>query len=136
MWYVGENVNDGDNGGDENEGKNDGDNNNNNRPVIFLPTSIDSTSMFHDLSPGANNAASNILTLLLIVQLIGSTVTNEVLDRLYGQIAFSFFQGESYGYIGSRRFLKDVLEGFECTEGDEGVASVYKRKDEKNVARV
>eukprot|EP00579_Thalassiosira_antarctica_P001137 CAMPEP_0201866898 /NCGR_PEP_ID=MMETSP0902-20130614/1321_1 /ASSEMBLY_ACC=CAM_ASM_000551 /TAXON_ID=420261 /ORGANISM="Thalassiosira antarctica, Strain CCMP982" /LENGTH=872 /DNA_ID=CAMNT_0048391945 /DNA_START=21 /DNA_END=2639 /DNA_ORIENTATION=+ len=134
LGYAGENAN-ADNDGDENEGENDGDNNNNDRPVILLSTSIDSTSMFHDLSPGANNAASNILTLLLTAQLIGSTVTDEVLDGLYGQIAFSFFQGESYGYIGSRRFLKDVLEGFQCTEGDEGVASVYKRKDEANVAR-
>ena len=107
LGYAGENANDGDNGGDENEGKNDGDNNNNNRPVIFLPTSIDSTSMFHDLSPGANNAASNILTLLLIAQPIGSTVTDEVLDRLYGQIAFSFFQGRELWIY----WLASIFEG-------------------------
>ena len=107
LGYAGENANDSGNGGDENEGENDGDNNNNNRPVIFFPTSIDLTSMFHNLSPRANNAASNILMLLLIAQLIGSTVTNEVLDKLYVQIAFSFFQGESYGL----NWLASIFEG-------------------------
>ncbi|KAL7533159.1 hypothetical protein ACHAXR_005073 [Thalassiosira sp. AJA248-18] len=115
------------NGNADNGGENDS---SSNKPVILVTASIDSTSMFHDLSPGANNAASNILTLLMAAQLIGSSIKDEALDELYGQIAFAFFQGESYGYIGSRRFLKDVMEGFECSGGNEGVASVYKAKDE------
>jgi len=130
LGYGGESDNANDN---EDGGENDA--NNNNRPVILLATSIDSTSMFHDLSPGANNAASNTLTLLLAAQLVGSSVKDDVLDSLYGQIVFGFFQGESYGYMGSRRFLKDVLEGFQCTEGNEGVPSVYKKKDEANTQR-
>ncbi|KAL9186946.1 hypothetical protein ACHAXT_010666 [Thalassiosira profunda] len=128
LGYSGDaNNNNGENG--------DNNNGNGNRSTILVSTSIDSTSMFHDLSPGANNAASNTLALLMAANLIGSSITDEVLDQLYGRIAFAFFQGESYGYIGSRRFVKDIVGGFECTDGNEGVPSVYKRKDEENVAR-
>ena len=123
------------NGNGDGEGEN-GNNNNSNKPTILIATSIDSTSMFHDLSPGANNAASNILTVLMAANLLGSTVTDSTFDELYGRITFAFFQGESYGYIGSRRFLKDVLNGgFDCTAGNDGVPSVYKRKDEATVVR-
>lgn len=107
------------------------------RPTILVATSIDSTSMFHDLSPGANTAASNILAVLMAANLIGTTVTDATLDGLYGRIVFTFFQGESYGYIGSRRFLKDLIidensKGFECTNGATNgiVPTVHKRKDE------
>ena len=105
-------------------------NNNNNaaKPTILVSTSIDSTSMFHDVVPGASSAASNILTLLMASHLLGSTVPDSSLDTLYGKITFAFFQGESYGYLGSRRFIKDVVEGFSCANGEEGVSSVYKTK--------
>lgn len=85
------------------------------RPVIMVATGMDSTSMFHDLSPGANTAASNILTVLMAAKLIGSYVTDNTLDGLHKRILFGFFQGEAYGYIGSRAFLKDVAyPGFSC----------------------
>ena len=107
------------------------------KPTILIATGIDSTSMFHDLSPGANTAASNILAVLMAANLIGSSINDATLDGLYGRIVFSFFQGESYGYIGSRRFLKDVIinensKGFECaTNGNTNgiVPTVYKRND-------
>jgi len=104
------------------------------RPTVLLATAIDATSMFHDLSPGANTAASNTLALLLAAQLLGA-VDDDTLDGLYGRIAFGFFQGESYGYLGSRRFLKDLVQGFQCAGGDEGVPSVYKRKNEEGGRR-
>jgi nicastrin len=111
------------------------------KPTILIATGIDTTSMFHDLSPGANTAASNMLAVLMAANLIGSSVNDATLDGLYGRIVFSFFQGESYGYIGSRRFLKDVIinensKGFECTATTNGdntngiVPTVYKRKED------
>lgn len=105
------------------------------RPTVILSTSIDSTSMFHELSPGANTAASNILSLLLAAELLGSSIKDEVLDQLYSRITFAFFQGESYGFIGSRSFIKDVTGGFQCQAGNEGVPSVMKRKDDVGTAR-
>lgn len=110
-------------------------NNSQDRPTVILSASIDSTSMFHELSPGANTAASNILSLLLAAELLGSSVTDEVLDQLYSRITFAFFQGESYGFIGSRLFVKDVIGGFECSAGNEGTPSVMKRRDETSTAR-
>ena len=73
LGYGGEsdNVNDNEDGGQH-------DANNNNRPVILLATTIDSTSMFHHLSPGVNNATSNTLTLLLAAKLVGSFVKDDV----------------------------------------------------------
>jgi nicastrin len=109
--------------------------NNQNRPTVILSTSIDSTSMFHELSPAANSAASNILALLLAAELLGSSIKDETFDQLYARIIFAFFQGESYGFIGSRLFLKDVIGGFECQGGNEGVPSVFKRKGETSTAR-
>ena len=117
------------------DNNNNDNNNNQNRPTVMLSTSIDSTSMFHELAPGANTAASNILTLLLAAELLGSSVKDEVLDQLYARITFGFFQGESYGYIGSRQFVKDVIGGFECQGGNEGVPSVFARKNETATAR-
>ena len=112
-------------GGDDNNDDVNG--KNNSRPTVLVATSIDSTSMFHDLSPGANSAASNILALLMAAHLVGSSVKDDALDGLYGRITFAFFQGESYGYLGSRCFLKDLSGGFSCDDGDEGVPSVWKR---------
>ena len=49
------------------------------KSTILIATNIDSTSMFHDIVPGANTAASNILTVLMAAQLIVSSVTDEPL---------------------------------------------------------
>jgi nicastrin len=105
--------------------------NKNPRPVIVLSGSIDSTSMFHDLSPGANTAASNILTLLMAAKLLGSYVSDYVFDSLASRIVIAFFQGETYGFLGSRSFLKDLM-GFQC--GGTLVHSVARLGDKSEYA--
>jgi nicastrin len=85
------------------------------KPSIVVGTSIDSTSMFHDLVPGANEGASNTLSLLMAAYLIGQNLDDETLDALNNRIVFGFFEGEAYGYTGSRNFLNDVLN-FECDD--------------------
>lgn len=86
----------------------------NNRPVVVLATGLDATTLFHDVVPGANSAASNILTLLMAAKLLGS-VGDNLLDKLPYRVLFGFFQGESYGFLGSRNFLRDVaFPGFQC----------------------
>ena len=62
--------------------------------MVVATTGIDLTSMFHDLSPGANTAASNTLALIMAAYLIGSSIDDKKLDALHGQIIFTFFQGE------------------------------------------
>ena len=102
------------------------------RPVVLMATSIDATNMFHgdvDASFGANTAATNILSLLMAAKLLGSSVTDETLDGFSNRIIFGFFQAESYGYIGSRRFLRDVAyPGFQCDEG-RSVPAISKNAD-------
>ena len=85
------------------------------KPAIVIAASMDSTSMFHDLSPGANEGATNTLTLLMAAYLFGSAVSDSTLDALTNRVVFALFDGEAYGYIGSRRFLKDV-QGFQCQD--------------------
>jgi len=90
-------------------------NNGNKKPVIMVAAGMDSTSMFHDVAPGANTAASNILTLLMAAKLIGDNINDATLDGFNNRIVFGFFQGESYGFVGSRSFLKDKdYPGFQC----------------------
>eukprot|EP00529_Nitzschia_sp_RCC80_P018365 CAMPEP_0113486902 /NCGR_PEP_ID=MMETSP0014_2-20120614/25235_1 /TAXON_ID=2857 /ORGANISM="Nitzschia sp." /LENGTH=808 /DNA_ID=CAMNT_0000380587 /DNA_START=130 /DNA_END=2556 /DNA_ORIENTATION=+ /assembly_acc=CAM_ASM_000159 len=89
------------------------DGNSNSKNAILFATSIDSTSMFHDIVPGANEGASNTLTLLMAAYLLGRYVDDETLDTLTNRIVFGFFEGEAYGYLGSRSFINDVIS-FEC----------------------
>jgi nicastrin len=86
------------------------------KPAILVATSTDSTSMFHDLVPGANEGASNTLALIMAAYLLGKSVDDATLDALPNRIVFGFFEGEAYGYVGSRQFVKDVLN-FQCDEG-------------------
>lgn len=83
------------------------------KPAVIVGTSIHSTSMFHDLVPGTNEGATNTLTMLMTAYLIGQSINDEALDALNNRIVFGFFEGEAYGYLGSRNFLNDVLN-FNC----------------------
>lgn len=85
------------------------------RNVVIVGASIDSSSMFHDLTPGASTAASNILTLLMAAKLIGGNVSDVLLDGFHKRIVLGFFQGDTFGFVGSRSFLRDVAyPGFQC----------------------
>lgn len=96
------------------------------KEVVMVATSIDASSLFHDASPGINTAASNILTLLMAAKLVGGIDTSTIAD-LSKKIAFGFFQGEAFGFLGSRAFLNDVM-GFECAT-DMTVPSVWKTRN-------
>jgi nicastrin len=96
------------------------------KEVVMLATSIDAGSLFHDATPGTNTAASNILTLLMAAKLVGGIPTS-TLAGFNKKIAFGFFQGEAFGFLGSRAFLKDVM-GFTC-DTDMTVPSVWKTRN-------
>ena len=85
------------------------------KSAIVVATSIDSTSMFHDLVPGANEGASNVLATIMAAYLIGEALDDDALDQLTNRIVFGFFEGEAYGYLGSRNFFNDVVN-FECSD--------------------
>lgn len=85
------------------------------KPVLLIGATMDGSSMFHEMSPSANSAASNIFVLLLTAKLVGLYADQDVLNnKLNKQIVFGFFEGDSYGFMGSRRFLLDVINGVDC----------------------
>jgi nicastrin len=88
---------------------------NTSKSAVVIGTSIDSTSMFHDLVPGANEGASNVLATIMAAYLLGNSVDDATLDQLPNRIVFGFFEGEAYGYLGSRRFFNDIVN-FECED--------------------
>jgi nicastrin len=96
------------------------------RPAVVIGAAIDATSMFHELATGANTAGSNILALLMAAYQLGQSVDDATLDALPNRILFGFFQGESYGYLGSRSFFRDIFS-FTCKVGP--VASVSDDED-------
>jgi len=81
-----------------------------NAQVVYIAASMDGSSMFHDLAPSANAAASNILALLMAAKLVGQ-VDQSAFNK---KIVFALFQGDSYGYMGSRKFFQDVSSNFKC----------------------
>lgn len=85
------------------------------RQVVILSAGMDSTSLFHDLSPGANTAASNILAIVMAAKLIGANMNDQMLDQMPKRMVLALFEGESYGFLGSRSFLRDLAyPGFKC----------------------
>jgi hypothetical protein len=50
------------------------------KPAVIIGASMDNTSMFHDLAPGANEGASNILTLIMAACLLVLSMTDATLD--------------------------------------------------------
>lgn len=99
--------------GDDNDNSNSA--SNTYKSAVVVGTSIDSTSMFHDLVPGANEGASNVLATIMAAYLLGKSVDDTTLDQLPNRIVFGFFEGEAYGYLGSRRFVNDVFN-FQCAD--------------------
>ena len=76
--------------------------------VFFLTANMDANSLFHDATPAANEAATNILTILMASKLLGQSKFTQ-----FNKIVVALFQGESFGFLGSRRFLKDITS-FTC----------------------
>lgn len=72
--------------------------------VIMAMTSIDSRAFATYKAPGANAGASGVIALLAAADALGSLPTEDWVRS----IVFGLFQGESFGFVGSRRFLHDV----------------------------
>ncbi|RHY26771.1 hypothetical protein DYB32_007311, partial [Aphanomyces invadans] len=76
------------------------------RPAIVAMASMDTTSFSHVYAPGANAGASGLVALLAAADAL-KTIPSSALKK---NIVFSAFQGESYGFVGSRRFLADLKQ--------------------------
>ena len=89
------------------------DRNSEERDVVYVTSRLDTTSMFHDLTQGSEGYMSG-----LIVQLAAQITLSEHIregdidvNELKRKLVFSYFNGEAYDYLGSRKFVYD-LENF------------------------
>ncbi|XP_008557145.1 nicastrin [Microplitis demolitor] len=75
--------------------------------MILVIARLDASSMFDNISPGANSAVTGLVTLLATayyLNLLNATVEHT-------NVLFSLLNGESFDYIGSSRFVYDLKEG-------------------------
>lgn len=75
------------------------------KPIILTVASMDAASFFRDKSLGAESPISGMISLLAAVDALSHV---EGLDDISKQLVFLVFTGESWGYLGSRRFLFEL----------------------------
>ncbi|KAG6606638.1 RxLR-like protein [Phytophthora cinnamomi] len=72
--------------------------------IVMAMAGMDATSMSHVLAPGANTGASGLVALLAAAHALKG-LPDSVFDK---KVVFAAFQGEKFGFVGSRRFLSDL----------------------------
>lgn len=72
--------------------------------VVIAAAKLDSKSFFFDITPGAESGVSGFVTLLAAAH----ALRNAQLAELKHNIFYTFFQGETFDYIGSSRMVYDM----------------------------
>ncbi|NWH72475.1 NICA protein, partial [Piaya cayana] len=75
------------------------------KEVIMVATRIDSHSFFWNIAPGAESAVSSFVTHLAAAEALHKASDVHLLQR---NVMFTFFQGETFDYIGSSRMVYDM----------------------------
>ncbi|NWX93730.1 NICA protein, partial [Nothoprocta pentlandii] len=75
------------------------------KEVILVATRIDSHSFFWNIAPGAESAVSSFVTHLAAAEALHKAPGVQSLPR---NVMFTFFQGETFDYIGSSRMVYDM----------------------------
>lgn len=83
------------------------------RPVVMATAGMDAASLFQDATYGANEAAGSIITLLAAADALSRV--HSALSAAPKQVALALFQAETYGFVGSRRFVADIGGDFACS---------------------
>ncbi|XP_061775554.1 nicastrin [Nerophis ophidion] len=73
--------------------------------VVIAAARLDSRSFFYDVAPGAQSAASGFIALLAAAHALRNATQDTSLNRT---ILYTFFQGETFDYIGSSRMVYDM----------------------------
>uniref|UniRef100_A0A8C5HU84 Nicastrin n=1 Tax=Gouania willdenowi TaxID=441366 RepID=A0A8C5HU84_GOUWI len=73
--------------------------------VVIAAARMDSRSFFFDIAPGAESTASGIVTLLAAAHALRRATQEAPPNRT---ILYTFFQGETFDYIGSSRMVYDM----------------------------
>lgn len=87
------------------------------KPILLITAALDSLSDFYDSS----NSADAGVTLSIVLTLAKALSGVESMDA---EVMFAFFQGESWGRVGSRRFLNEV-QHFQCNRIVNQTESVF-----------
>ncbi|KAF0694270.1 Aste57867_14840 [Aphanomyces stellatus] len=74
------------------------------KPMVVAMAPMDTNAFSHVYAPGGNAGASGLVALLAAADALKSVPSMS----LKKNILFAAFQGESYGFVGSRRFLSDL----------------------------
>ncbi|CAM6086764.1 unnamed protein product [Calypogeia fissa] len=78
------------------------------RPILLVVASMDSASIFRDLSTGADSSLSGMIALLAAVDALSKVAD---IGQFQKEVVFLVFTGEAWGYLGSRRFLAELEAG-------------------------
>lgn len=78
-----------------------------NEKFIIISAHLDTTSMFDGVGIGATELSS-VATLITSGHFLRKLLTNDVYEKNNLNVLFMLFNGESYDYIGSQRFLYDL----------------------------
>ncbi|KAM9349625.1 nicastrin [Symphorus nematophorus] len=73
--------------------------------VVIAAARLDSRSFFFDIAPGAESGVSGFVTLLAAAQALRNATQEAPPNRT---ILYTFFQGETFDYIGSSRMVYDM----------------------------
>ncbi|KAM9322488.1 nicastrin [Pholidichthys leucotaenia] len=73
--------------------------------VVIAAARLDSRSFFFDIAPGADSALSGFVTLLAAAHALRNLTEETHPNRT---ILYTFFQGETFDYIGSSRMVYDM----------------------------
>ncbi|KAJ0059332.1 hypothetical protein NL108_015517, partial [Boleophthalmus pectinirostris] len=73
--------------------------------VVIAAARLDSRSFFFDLAPGAQSSASGLVALLAAAQAL-KNITEETQPNK--TIVYTFFEGETFDYIGSSKMVYDM----------------------------
>ncbi|OUM62378.1 hypothetical protein PIROE2DRAFT_69514 [Piromyces sp. E2] len=89
---------------------------NDGKKIIFVTAQLDGNSLFHENTVGTNSQIGGIVANLAIADALSRS--NIKPDQFQNHIIFMFFNGESYGYGGSQRFVNDISKTFQCINSE------------------
>lgn len=85
--------------------------------IILLSTRMDTTTMFDGVGLGAMDSLVPFTVLIAIGHFLANALPEQKSLRGNTNVLFLFFNGESYDYIGSQRFVYDLQKGAFPTKG-------------------
>ncbi|KAI8582078.1 hypothetical protein K450DRAFT_228897 [Umbelopsis ramanniana AG] len=85
---------------------------NDGKPIIIVSATMDSRSVFHDLTLGVENDISGMVAMFAVADALSKSPTS--VASFPKHIVYTLFNGEAWGYSGSQRFVNDISTPFQC----------------------